>query len=117
MHLPPLVSAYLDISIPHFELNSKHTHFPGSVLLHGGILFLITPSTRSYQVPTFQLDNLTPCLYTHFTCTYIAISTQRFKLNCKYAHFPGPSLLHVSVFTLLTPSNSCVYSYIFLPIS
>ena len=111
------VCTYVAISIPRFKLNCAHTHFPGSVLLRGGIFILITPSTRSYQVPTSQLDNSTPCLYTHFACTYLAISAQRFKLNCKHSHFPGPSLLDAGVFALLTPSISCVYSYTFLAIS
>ena len=94
-----------------------NTHFPGSILLHGGIFILITPSTRLYQVHTSQLDNLAYCLCSHFACTYITISAQCFKLNYKCAHFPGPSLLRAGVFTLLTPSNNCVYSCTFLPIS
>ena len=118
-NLPPVLSTctYVAISIPRFKLNCAHTHFLGSVLLRGGIFILVTPSTRSYQVPKSQLDNSTPCLYTHFACTYLAISAQRFKLNCKHSHFPGPSLLGGGVFTLLTPSISCVYSYTFLAVS
>ena len=70
-----------------------------------------------YQVISGTYVSSSPCLYTHFPCTYVAFSAKYFKLNCKYPHFPWPSLLGAAVFTLLTPSISCVYSYTFLPIS
>ena len=78
------VYTYVAISIPGFKLNSKHT-FPGSILLCGGIFILITPSTRSYQLPTSQLDNSMRCLCTHFACTYIAISafSRAFIIACR----------------------------------
>ena len=111
------VNTYVAISIPRFKLNCAHTHYPGSVLLHGGIFILITPSTRSYQVPKSQLDNSTLCLYTHFACTYLAIFSSTFQVKLQTFPFSGPSLLGAGVFTLLTPSISCAYSYTFLAIS
>ena len=78
------VYAYLAISIPGFKLNSKHT-FSRVCIIVWGIFILITLSTRSYQVPTSQLDNSMHCLCTHFACTYIAISafSRAFIIACR----------------------------------
>ena len=109
------VYTYAAISILRYKLNRTLTDFPGSVLLRGDIFILITPSTKSYQVPMSVSNKQLDTLSVHTLCLYLRSHfSSAFMLNL---HFPGASLLRAGVSTLLTPSISCAYCHTFLPIS